>query len=189
RLRRRGPSYRCAGGSLGGGRRKRDLYLESALGSGVQLERAVVRGGDRGDDREPEAVSVLRACPVGSEACEWFGEPRDHARVQDRAAALDDEQRAFAAVFERDGNRPVWLVMAHGVLDYVVDHPRQQGFASGDANRGEASAHPDVFGGDRLAAPGERVVRELGERYRRGVELGVLGARKREEVLEQPVGL
>jgi hypothetical protein len=83
----------------------------------------------------------------------------------------------------------VWLVVAYGVLDDVVDHPCQQRFAARDANRGEARAHADMFGGDRLAAPGEGVVRELRERYRLGVELGMLGARKREEVLEQPVGL
>jgi hypothetical protein len=82
----------------------------------------------------------------------------------------------FAAVLERGGERPVWLVMAHGVLDHVVDHSCQQRFAAHDADRGEARAQANMFGGDRLAAPGEGVIRELRERYRRGVEFGMLGA-------------
>ena len=47
-----------------GRRREGDLDAESALGAGVELQRAVVSGDDRGDDRQAEAVPVLR--PVRS---------------------------------------------------------------------------------------------------------------------------
>ena len=39
--------------------RERDLDAEPAFCASAELKAAVVRGGDRGDDREPEAVAVL----------------------------------------------------------------------------------------------------------------------------------
>ena len=41
-----------------------DLDAEPAFWAGLELEAAAVRGGDGGDDREPEPVAVLRAGPV-----------------------------------------------------------------------------------------------------------------------------
>ena len=59
----------------------------------MKLETAVVRGGDGGDDREPEPVSVLRAGPVLAEASERLRELRDSGVVKNRATAVDDELR------------------------------------------------------------------------------------------------
>ena len=50
----------------------------------------VVRGGDGGDDRQPEPVSVLRSGAVLAEAFERLGELRDGVLVEHRAAAVDN---------------------------------------------------------------------------------------------------
>ena len=75
-----------------------DLDPEPAFGAGVQLERAVVRRGDRGDDRESEPVPVLRAGAIGAEATEWFGKLRDCVPGQ----GLARRSRRSAARARRD---------------------------------------------------------------------------------------
>ena len=72
------------------------MDAEPAFCAGVELEAAVVRGGDGGDDREPEPVAVLRAGPVLAEACERLGELRDGGLVEHRAAAVDDQSRLLS---------------------------------------------------------------------------------------------
>ncbi len=59
--------------------------------SASRLERPGVDLDDRGDDREPEAGAVVGAGSLGADPLERLRESFDLARVEDRAAVLDDE--------------------------------------------------------------------------------------------------
>ena len=136
---------------------KRDLDAEPALGASVQGEAAVVGGGDRGDDREAESVAVLRSGPVLAEAFERLGELRDGRLLEQRAAAVDDEPRPLAVKRrERELDRAARAVVAHGVLDHVLDHALEQRGAAGDLERGEVGLDRELLGGDLLGAGAER---------------------------------
>ena len=73
---------------------KGDLDAQPAFGAGVELERAAVSVGDRGDDRQAEPVAVLRAGASAPRRRNGCASCCDVVGVEQRAAALDDEPRA-----------------------------------------------------------------------------------------------
>jgi hypothetical protein len=110
--------------------------------------------------------------------------------VQNRPAALDNESRHIAIDLVRDVDKSVSVVVAHGVLDHVLDHPREQQFTACQANRGEGCLHLDLLLGDRLTASCERSGDDPLDRDRALVgERAVLCACEHEEAVEQPVGV
>jgi hypothetical protein len=50
--------------------READVYVQSAIPFGLDVEGRVVRGRDRGDDREAEAMTGALGGPVGLQAAE-----------------------------------------------------------------------------------------------------------------------
>jgi hypothetical protein len=56
-----------------------DRDAESAVWAGFDVERRVVCGGDRGDDREAESVPVAVVAAVWGEAAEGLQQPVDLA--------------------------------------------------------------------------------------------------------------
>ena len=53
--------------------------------------------------------------------------------------------------------RPRGSVVAHGVVDQVVDHPCQQRLRARHPHGRHGRVQLDVLGGDRLTAPGQRL--------------------------------
>ena len=157
--------------------------------AGVELELSAVRVGDRCDDRQAQPVTVLGAGALGAEAPERLGELRDALLVEHRAAALDDQPRRSASGLAGDVDEAVRLVVAHAVLDHVLDHPRQQRLAARDTDPGEGCAHLELLLGDLGMTRRERVGDDLVERDDRAVgDRAVLRAREHEEALKQRLG-
>ena len=170
---------------------KGDLDAEPAFCTGVEHEAAAVRGGDGGDDREPEPVAVVRSGPVLAEACERLGELRNGGLVEHRAAGVDGQSRLLSVQgCECELDRAARLVVVHGVLDHVLNHASEQRGAAHDLDSGEMRLDGQPLGGDLVGASGER---DRDQRLERDlvvlVELAVLGAGEREEALQQPVGV
>ena len=61
---------------------------------GLDIELRVVCGGDRGDDREAEAVTGAFGGAVGLQAAEGLQEPLDLVGRNARTGVLDRERRA-----------------------------------------------------------------------------------------------
>ena len=76
--------------------------------------------------------------PVRSwrEAFERLGELRYGGRIEQWSAAVDGQLRLlFVRAGEGDLDRAVGLVVAHCILDHVLDHPREQRGAAGHLDR------------------------------------------------------
>ena len=129
---------------MGGGGRQRDLDAEPAFRASVEIEAAVVRGGDGGDDREPEPVAVLRSGPVLAEAFERLGELRDGGLVEHRAGAVDDHSRPRSVEVVRALSSiepPGWLWRTAFSITFSIIRREQRG-AAGDLDRGEMRSRP-----------------------------------------------
>ncbi len=136
-------------------------------------------------------MAVLRAGPVLAEAGKRLGELRDGGLVEHGAAAIDDQLCLLSVENgECDFDRAARLVVAHGVLDHVLNHAPQQRGAARYLDSDEVRLDGQPLGGDLVGAGGER---GRDKRFERDpvvlVELAVLGAGKREEALEHPVGV
>jgi hypothetical protein len=157
----------------------------------VEIEAAVMRGGDGSDDREPEPVSVLRSGALLAEASQRLGELRDGVPVEHWAAAVDDHSCPLSIQgCEGELDRAVRLVVAHGVVDHVLDHPPEQRGAAGNLHSGEMRLDGEPLSGDLVGAGGERGAdNRLECDLTVLVELAVLGVGEGEEAFQQPIGV
>ncbi len=124
-------------------------------------------------------------------SCERLGELRDCVLVEHWAAAVDDHPGLLSPHrCECDFDRAARLVVAHGVLDHVLDHPPEQRAAARDLDLRKMSLDAEPLGGDLLGSDDERGADDRLECDLTGlVELAVLGAGEGEEALQQPVGV
>ena len=76
---------------IGGG--QVDDRAQAAFGPGAQAQRPAVRGGDRVDDRQPQAGSGRRAGTVGAQPPERLGQAGDLVLVEDGAGVFHQQPR------------------------------------------------------------------------------------------------
>ena len=140
--------------------------------------------GDRGDDRQPQAGAAVRAGAFGAGATEGPAELFDVVGVEPLAAVLDDELRARPLDRGADAQPALWLVVADGVLDHVLDHAGEQRRAAADPGvRIRPLLDVQALRRDCGGAVLDRHARELGEGERGLVgERPLLGLREREEL-------
>src|ERR1039458_3641654 len=93
--------------------------LQPSVDAGVDLERRVVGGGDRGDDRQSEADPVVVADPVWGEALEWLQQPIDLVCGYGGSRVGDLERGLAGYGLDPQAHPPVLAVVTQRILQQV----------------------------------------------------------------------
>jgi hypothetical protein len=110
----------------------------------LYIDARVVRGGDRGDDREAEAVSVGVGCAVGRQALEGMGQSLDLVGWDVGAGVGDGERRVAGAGVEQDVDVPVRDVVVQRVLEEVADKSAHEARVAGRRRGAESGVDLDL---------------------------------------------